>query len=51
MDPTIDPGVIAIIMLISQFIGRLIPDGVGGVLGAIRRIAKTVGVYTDNRKE
>lgn len=48
-DPA-NAGIIAIVVLVAQLIGKIIPDGSGGVLGVIRSIAKFVGAYVENRK-
>jgi hypothetical protein len=37
------------ISLVSQVIGRLIPDDATGLLGVIRQISKVLGLYVSNR--
>ena len=39
---------VAVVIAISQFIGKIIPDSATGVLGVIRKIAKVVGIYITN---
>lgn len=57
MDPTIldagletEAGIVALVIVVAQIIGRLIPDEATGILGVIRRVAKLVGLYTGNRE-
>jgi hypothetical protein len=38
-----------LIMLILQLIGKAIPDTATGILGLIRKGAKALGLYIDNR--
>lgn len=42
-------GVFAFIAIVSQFIGRIIPDNKTGILGFIRKVAKVLGLYVSNR--
>lgn len=49
LDPA-NTGTIAIVILVAQLIGKVIPDGSGGVLGVIRSAAKFIGLYVQNRK-
>lgn len=49
LDPSL-AGPLAIIALVAQLLGKLIPDQSGGVLGFIRSVAKMVGLYVENRK-
>ncbi len=44
-----EPSVIALIILAAQIIGRAIPDNAEGLLGAIRRVAKIIGLYVTNK--
>jgi hypothetical protein len=39
----------AIIMVVSGFVGRIIPDDATGLLGLIRKLAKILGLYASNR--
>lgn len=45
-----DGGVVAILILFSQLIGKFIPDDAAGVLGIARRIFKILGLYVENKK-
>lgn len=45
-----DPSVIALIVVLAQVIGRAIPDSAGGVLGFVRKVAKVIGLYVQNRE-
>lgn len=40
---------VAIAVAVANFTGRMIPDDKTGVLGAIRHIAKFIGMYASNR--
>jgi hypothetical protein len=40
---------LVVISLVSQVVGRLIPDDATGLLGVIRQIAKVLGLYVSNR--
>lgn len=44
-----DTGTLAIVVLVAQLIGKLIPDTATGVLGIIRMLAKVVGIYVPNK--
>lgn len=48
-DPS-NAGLLAIVVIVAQAVGKIIPDGSGGVLGFIRAIAKMIGLYVENRK-
>lgn len=48
----IDPQIaayVALVVMISQAIGRAIPDSAGGVLGMVRKVAKIIGIYVTNK--
>lgn len=47
---SIDPGIVAMIIVIAQFVTKVIPEDAGGVLGIIRKLFKLIGVYTSKRK-
>lgn len=47
---TFDPGTIAIAMLVSQLVGKVIPDNATGIFGIIRMIAKVTGLYIQNKE-
>jgi hypothetical protein len=49
LDPSM-AGPAAIIVLVAQLVGKLIPDEVGGVWGFVRSAAKLIGLYVQNRK-
>lgn len=49
LDPS-NAGVLAIIILAAQLIGKIIPDSAQGPLGFIRSVAKVIGAYVPNRK-
>lgn len=40
---------VALISIAANAVGRLIPDDKRGVLGVLRKVAKTVGLYVPNR--
>lgn len=42
--------VVAIVIAVSQFIGKAIPDHATGVLGFVRKVAKVIGLYVTNQK-
>ena len=44
-----DPSLVALVILLAQVIGRAIPDSAGGVLGAVRKLAKIIGLYVKNQ--
>jgi len=46
----VDPGVIAVIVLVTGFVGKLIPDTATGVFGIIRKVMKIIGLYISNRE-
>lgn len=46
----VDPGIVAMAILLSQLVGRAIPDTATGFVGWIRRAAKAVGLYLENQK-
>jgi len=50
IDLTTPAGIIAFVILVAQFIGKMIPDSATGVLGTVRSIAKVVGIYVPNRQ-
>lgn len=41
-------GIAALAVAVAQLIGKVIPDSATGVLGAIRKIAKIIGLYVPN---
>lgn len=43
-------GILAILVLVAQLIGKIIPDQSSGILGVIRSVAKMIGLYIENRK-
>ena len=42
-------GVLALVSVIARLIGKAIPDDAQGVLSLIRKVAKTLGLYVQNR--
>jgi uncharacterized membrane protein len=50
LTPENTTGLLAIFILIAQFIGKAIPDSATGVLGLVRKVAKFVGIYIQNQK-
>lgn len=42
-------GMIALVIVTAQIVGRVIPDSQTGFLGAVRKVAKAIGFYTGNR--
>lgn len=49
LDPS-NAGILAIVVLVAQLVGKIIPDQSGGFLGVLRSVAKFVGLYVQNRK-
>lgn len=49
IDPMALMGFLALISLVSQLIGKAIPDEATGFLGLVRKIAKVIGLYVTNR--
>lgn len=47
-DLTTIAGVAAFVVAVAQLIGKAIPDSATGVLGAIRKTAKIIGLYVPN---
>jgi hypothetical protein len=41
-------GIAAIVVAVSQLIGKAIPDTASGFLGTVRKVAKVVGLYVQN---
>lgn len=48
LTPENTAGLIAIGIMIAQFIGKAIPDTATGILGFVRKLAKFVGLYVPN---
>ncbi len=49
----IDPqvaGILALVVMIAQLIGKSIPDSATGFLGFLRKLAKFIGLYVPNNK-
>ena len=38
-----------VVVLVSQLIGKAIPDDATGFLGLVRKLAKILGLYVNNR--
>lgn len=49
LTPENTAGLIAIGIMIAQFVGKAIPDSATGVLGFVRKLAKFVGIYIQNK--
>jgi hypothetical protein len=40
---------LAVLSIVCQYLGKLIPDDKTGILGILRMVLKTIGLYTSNR--
>jgi hypothetical protein len=40
---------LAIISIVANAVGRIIPDDATGVAGVVRKICKVIGIYVPNR--
>ena len=49
MDPAVLLATIPIVVIVCNFVARLIPDDAVGVLGFVRKLAKFFGLYLSNR--
>jgi hypothetical protein len=49
LDLTTTAGLLALAVAVAQAIGKLIPDTATGALGIVRKVAKVVGLYVQNR--
>ena len=41
---------VAVGIAVAQLIGKVIPDSATGVLGVVRKLARVVGLYVNNRR-
>jgi hypothetical protein len=51
LTPENTAGLIAIGIMVAQFIGKAIPDTATGFLGFVRKLAKFVGLYVPNNEK
>lgn len=49
VEPAVLIGLLPLIVLVANLIGRSIPDDRNGFLGFIRKVAKVIGLYMSNR--